>query len=63
MREPLYALKFTEESGLIGAIAYMSDELELTESHIRMVIEARNLQASGTLAEPRLKWWEPEKYW
>ncbi len=61
--EPLQALKFTEESGLAGALIYLSEDVILTELHIRSAVEARSLMVEGVYAEPHVKGWDASKYW
>lgn len=63
MLHPLHSLKFTEDSGIGGAICYMSEDAQLTELHVRLIIEAKNLMENGEYAEPKLEWWDASKYW
>lgn len=63
MTPPLYPLLFTEDSGICGAIAYISEGVELTDLHLRLIIDARNMVVEGTLNGERMKGWDPQKYW
>jgi len=63
MRYPLQVLRFTEETGIAGAILYLTDDVELTDLHIRSAVEARSLMTEGVYAEPHLEWWDASKYW
>lgn len=63
MRYPLHTLIFTEDSGLAGAVCYLTPNIQLTELHVRLIVEARTLMIEGTLNEEPLDWWEPGKYW
>ena len=61
--EALQVLRFTDDSGIGGAICYMTEDVQLTEVHIRLIIEAKSLMEEGTYAEPRLSWWDASKFW
>lgn len=60
---PLQTLKFTEDSGIGGAICYMSEDVQLNELHVRLIVEAKSLMEEGAYAEPRLDWWDASKFW
>lgn len=63
MNQPLQTLLFTEDSGIGGAIAYLTPDVEITDAHIRLVVEARSLMREGKYAEPKLPWWDASKHW
>lgn len=60
--EALNTLKFTEDSGIGGAICYMSDGVELTELHVRLIVEAKSMTESGEYDVDRVHWWDAGKY-
>lgn len=63
MREALMTMKFTEDSGIGGAIAYVSDDIVITDSHIKIIVEARRLWLEGIYQEDKLPWWNPSAHW
>ena len=63
MRYALTPIIFPADSGIGLAIVYMDEGVELTDKHIKLILEARELQASGKYSEPKLKWFKPEYPW
>lgn len=54
---------FPADSGIGLAIVYTVGDVELTEKHIHLIIEARELTVSGKYNEPKLPWFKPEYPW
>ena len=63
MLSPLQTLRFTEESGIAGAICYLSEDIELTDVHVRLIVEAKSMNEQGEHTGERLDWWDASKYW
>ena len=63
MREAALPIVFPADSGIGLAIVYTVGEVEFTEKHIQLIIEAKEMQASGKYNGPRLKWFKPEYPW
>lgn len=64
MLTPLITLRFGEESGICGATAFMSEDAELTEVHIKVIVTARQMTMEWQLTEDSeyVKGWNPSKY-
>lgn len=64
MLPPLLTIRFDEESGISGAIAYMSEDAELTQLHIKSIVEARQMTIEWALTEDDeyVQGWNPGKY-
>jgi hypothetical protein len=54
---------FPADSGIGLSVVYIVGDVELTEKHINLIVEAKELQMSGKYNEPRLPWFKPEYPW
>jgi hypothetical protein len=63
MRTAATPIIFPADSGIGLSIVYIVGDVELTDKHIKLILEARELQASGKYNEPKLKWFKPEYPW
>lgn len=64
MKYPLLTIKFDEESGLLGAFAFISEDAELTQQHVNAIVQARQMTVEWACTEDReyAKGWDPSKY-
>ena len=64
MKYPLYPFMFGEGSGITGAIAYLSNDVELNDIHIKAIIEAHQMTMEWALSEDEdhVKGWNPWKW-
>jgi hypothetical protein len=62
--QPLIPIRFGEDSGIDGAIAYITDEVNLTQLHIKLIVEARQMTIEWACTEDKdyVKGWDPSKH-
>jgi hypothetical protein len=63
MRHAATPIIFPADSGIGLSIVFIVGDVDLTDKHIKLILEARELQASGKYNEPKLKWFKPEYPW